>query len=66
MSTSEGKYTGARTKADLDNHSDTCNPNNPKYKGYDRHYGGTGDKPDLDNHSRQKDPKNPRYQAPKK
>ncbi len=66
MSTSEGKYTGTGTQADLDNHANTCNPNNPNYGGHKPGYSGTGTKPDLDNHSRQLDPKNPLYQAPKK
>ena len=62
---SKGKYSGTGDKADLDNHSDQCNPNNPNYKGHEKGYSGKGDKADLDNHANQKNPNNPQYQ-PKK
>lgn len=29
-----GRYSGTGDKADLDNHSNQCNPNNDEYDGY--------------------------------
>ena len=58
-------YRGTGDKADLDNHSKQCNPNNERYQGYSSAYSGTGTKPDLDNHSRQLNPNNERYQPRK-
>ena len=63
---SGGKYTGTGTKADLDNHSNQCNPNNPNYAGHQSGYSGTGTKADLDNHSNQMNPNNSQYQSGKK
>ena len=63
---SSGGYTGTGTKADLDNHSNQCNPSNRNYQGYDSSYSGTGTKADLGNHSNQCNPNNPNYQAQKK
>ncbi|XP_045212189.2 uncharacterized protein LOC123563437 [Mercenaria mercenaria] len=63
---SGGGYTGTGTKADLDNHGNQCNPNNPNHQGYSSAYSGTGTKADLGNHSNQMNPNNPSYQAPKK
>jgi len=56
-------YTGTGTKADLDNHSNQCNPNNKEYKGYDSRF--KGDKAARDNHANQLNPNNDRFQ-PKK
>ena len=58
-----GGYGGTKDKADLDNHSDQCNPNNPKYQGHSSGYQGKGDKADLDNHSDQLNPNNHKYQG---
>jgi len=56
MSEKGGGYTGTGDKADLENHSNQCNPNNQNYQGHTPGYSGTGDKPDLDNHSDQLNP----------
>lgn len=61
-----GSNTGAATKADLDNHGNQCNPNNPNFQGHTPGFGGTGTKADLDNHGNQLNPNNPRFEAPKK
>ena len=61
----KGGYSGTGDKADLDNHSNQCNPNNERYQGYSSAYSGTGTKADLDNHSDQLNPNNPKYE-PKK
>ena len=53
---------GGKTKEDLDNHSDQCNPNNRLYDGHQKGYTGTGTKDDLDNHSNQLNPNNDKYQ----
>lgn len=58
-------YSGTGDKADLDNRSNQCNPNNERHQGYSSAYSGTGTKVDLDNHSNQLNPNNERYQ-PKK
>ena len=65
MSSKGGGYSGTGDKADLDNHANQCNPNNPEYKGHDPKYPGTGDKADLDNHANQLNPNNSRYQGKK-
>ena len=65
MSTTGGKYEGTGTKADLDNHADQCNPNNPEYAGHESGYKGDGTKADRDNHSDQMNPNNPKYQGGK-
>ena len=66
MSTStSGDCRDPETKAAADNHSDQCNPNNPKYQGHEKGYPGKGDKADLDHHSKQLNPNNSHYQ-PKK
>ena len=62
---SKGGYSGTGTKADLDNHSNQCNPNHSEYKGHQPGYSGTGTKADLDNHANQLNPNNPGFQ-PKK
>ncbi len=66
-STGGGKSGGDCTstgtsKADSDNKSDQCNPNNSKYEGHSSGYSGTGTKDDLDNHSDQKNPNNKKHQ----
>ena len=53
--------TGAKTPADLDNHSNQLNPNNKEYKGGGGGYGGEGTKADLDNHSNQGNPNNKEF-----
>ena len=60
MSSTEGKI-----KADLDNHANQCNPNNPNYQGHTSGYSGTATKADLDNHANQLNPNNSKFQAPK-
>ena len=55
---------GRNPQANLDNHSNQCNPNNPRYQGYESTYSGTGTRPDLNNHGNQLNPNNPVYQAP--
>ncbi|MEJ1821187.1 hypothetical protein ACR8E0_22270 [Salmonella enterica subsp. enterica serovar Paratyphi A] len=62
-SKSEGKYTGIGDKADLDNHSNQCNPNNKEYAGHKSEFGGT--KADADNHANQCNPNNPSYKGGK-
>ena len=62
MSDRGGKYTGAWTKADLDNQVNQCNPNHSEYRGHTSGYPGSGTKADLDNHSNQLNPNNERYQ----
>ena len=62
MSSQRG-YSGTGDKADLDNHSNQLNPNNPNYGGGTTKYTGTGTKADLDNHANQLNPNNPRYQG---
>ena len=52
-------YKGTGDKADLDNHSDQCNSNNPEHAGHKPEYSGKGDKADLDNHSNQSNTNNP-------
>ena len=63
MSSSGQGYSGTGDKADLDNHANQLNPNNPSYGGGTTKYTGTGDKADLDNHSNQLNPNNSRYQG---
>ncbi len=60
-----GGYPGTGDKADLDNHSSQCNPNNSEYKGYTSSYTGTGTKADLDNHAGQMNPNSSSYQGKK-
>lgn len=62
---SGGKYTGDTSKANLDNHGEQCNPNNPKYQGYSSTYSGDTSKANLDNHGNQLNPNNPNFQAKK-
>ena len=66
MSEGAGKYSGTGTKADLDNHSNQCNPNHPENQGHTSGYSGTGTKADLDNHANQLNPKHEEYRGPKK
>ncbi|KAH3872166.1 hypothetical protein DPMN_035380 [Dreissena polymorpha] len=66
MSSGQPKSGYGDSKANQDNKSDQCNPNNPSYQGHQTGYTGTGTKPDLDNHGNQKNPNNERFQAPKK
>ena len=61
MSSAEG--TG-RTKADQDNRSNQCNPNNSRYQGHTPEYSGIGTKTDLDNHANQLNPNNKEYRGP--
>ena len=63
--TGGGKYPGIGDKADLDNHANQCNPNNPNYEGRPKGYPGDGSKADLDNRSNQLNPNNERYQEKK-
>ncbi len=63
--TGGGKYSGIGDKPDLDNHSDQCNPNNPKSQGHTKGYSGDKSKAGLDNHSDQLNPNNKRYQGKK-
>ena len=60
---SSGGYSGTGDQADLDNHSNQCNPNNSEYAGHESGYQGTGDKADLDNHSNQSNPNNSEYKG---
>ncbi len=60
-----GGYSGTGSKADLNNHSNQCNPNHSQFKGYSSGYSGTGTKPDLNNHSSQLNPNNSKYQSKK-
>ncbi len=53
---SGGGYSGTGDQADLDNHSNQCNPNNSEYQGHESGYGGDGTQADLDNHSNQCNP----------
>ena len=62
---SGGGYTGTGTKADLDNHGNQCNPNNPEHKGHTPGYSGAGGKADLGNHGTQLNPNNPKFQGTK-
>mmetsp|Transcript_53239 Transcript_53239/g.124729 ORF Transcript_53239/g.124729 Transcript_53239/m.124729 type:complete len:89 (-) Transcript_53239:134-400(-) len=52
---------GGRSQAYLDNHANQCNPNNSRYRGYDRHYSGSGTRADLNNHANQMNPNNDEY-----
>ena len=54
-----------RTKADLDNRSDQCNPNNSGYQGHTTGYSGTGTRPDLNSHANQLNPNNKEYRGPR-
>ena len=56
-----GGYSGIGDKADLDNHANQCNPNNPNYEGHTKGYSGDGSQADRDNHSNQLNPNNERY-----
>ena len=57
------EYSGTGTRADLDNHSNQCNPNNSEFRGYDKSYSGSGTKSDLDNHANQMNPNNKTYDS---
>ena len=63
---SSGGTNSSQTQSNLDNKSDQCNPNNPRFEGHTPGYSGTGTKADLDNHGNQLNPNNERYQTPKK
>uniref|UniRef100_H2XY69 Uncharacterized protein n=1 Tax=Ciona intestinalis TaxID=7719 RepID=H2XY69_CIOIN len=52
-------------KANNDNKSNQCNPNNDRYSGYSSSYSGTATRPDLNNHSNQMNPNNSNYQGKK-
>lgn len=58
-----GERTGIE-KANNDNKSDQCNPNNSKYGGYDGGYKGDGTQAALNNHADQLNPNNKKYQGP--
>ena len=57
------EYSGTGSKADLDNHSNQCNPNNSEFRGYTKSYSGSGTKSDLDNHANQMNPNNKTYDS---
>ena len=61
---SKGGYTGTGDRADLNNHSNQCNPNHSEYRGYSGGYSGTGDRADLNNHSNQCNPDLLNFTAP--
>ena len=52
------RYGGTGSKADLNNHANQMNPNNPAY--YSSR-GGTGFQADMNNHLNQMNPNNPPY-----
>ena len=55
---------GGRTKADLDNRSNQCNPKSSGYQGHTPEYSGTGTRPDLNNHANQLNPNNKEFKGP--
>ena len=60
---SGGGYSGTGDRADLNNHSNQCNPNSTSYQGYTSGYSGSGTRSDLNNHANQMNPNNSRYQG---
>ncbi len=62
MSSKRG-YSGTGDRADLNNHSSQCNPNNSEYRGYRSGYRGDGTKADRDNHGNQLNPNNRKYRG---
>jgi len=55
--------TGGNAKADNDNKSNQCNPNNDKHQGHTNAYGGDGTQKDKDNHGNQMNPNNATFKS---